>query len=249
MIRGVALGLTLVVTILLTGCGLVVTDEAPSDVVQASAPALLPTFPEVDALVPASTRVLRLAKARRIARRAALQIRIPSCDDDPLGRGFALDRHTLVAHKDAIPGGGWARVETTNRKSAAVGAGAAYRLGELGVIRVARAVPRRLAANWNVAAGAPVVVVTERNDKLRMLPGVIVDSVPGAPFGAETKVLRLTSDVRDGDAGPVLDAKGRIVGAVFGIEEGTGLGVAVPAAALRGRGPARALEAQDACDD
>ena len=249
MIRAVALGLTLVVTILLTGCGLVVTDEAPIGVVQASAPTLLPSFSEIDALVPAKAHALKAAKARKIARRAALEIRIPSCDDDPLGRGFALDAHTIVAHRDAIPGGGWARLGTTNGRSTAVGASSAYRLGELGVIRVTRAVPRRLAGNPNVSAGASVVVVTERNGKLRMLPGVVVDSVPGAPFGTRTKVLRLTADVRDHDAGPVLDANGRIVGAVFGIDEGTGLGVAVPLGALRGRSVARVLEAQDACDD
>ena len=65
------------------------------------------------------------------------------------------------------------------------------------------------------------MVVTERDGKLRMLPGVIVDSVPGAPFGARTKVLRLSATVQEGDAGPVLDAKGRIVGAVFGVDERT----------------------------
>jgi hypothetical protein len=93
-----------------------------------------------------------------------------------------------------------------------------------------------------------VVVVTERRGKLRMLPGVIVDSVPGAPYGAKTKVLRVTSAIQEGDAGPVLDAKGRIVGAVFGVDERTGLGVAIPAAALRGRVAGRTLETLDSCD-
>ena len=93
-----------------------------------------------------------------------------------------------------------------------------------------------------------MVVVVERRGKLRMLPGVIVDSVPGAPYGAKTKVLRVTSAIQEGDAGPVLDAKGRIVGAVFGVDEGTGLGVAIPAAALRGRAAGRTLETLDSCD-
>ena len=70
MIRAAALGLTLVVTILLTGCGIVVTDEAPTDVLQLSAPALIPAFPEVEALAPAPTGKLSLGKARRVARRA-----------------------------------------------------------------------------------------------------------------------------------------------------------------------------------
>ena len=188
-----------------------------------------------------------MGKARRLVRQTALEIRIPACDDDPLGRGFALDAHTLVADRDAVPGSGWVRVETANRRSTAVGAATAYRLGDLGVIQVARRLPRSLGSDPNVGAGASVVVVTERDGKLRLLPGVIVDSVSGAPFGAKTKVLRLSSDVQDGDVGPVLDARGRIVGAVFGVDEGTSLGLAVPVSALRGRAARRTGEALDAC--
>jgi hypothetical protein len=249
VIRGVALGLTLVVTILLTGCGIVVTDEAPTDVVQASAPVLRPVFPEVTALAPAPVRVLSRAKARTLARRAALEIRIPACDDDALGRGFGLDAHTIVTHRDAVPGAGWVRVATANRRSTAVGPASAYEIGELGVVRVTRPLPRRLRLNPHPSAGLPVVAVVERKGKLRMLPGVIVDSVPGTPFETRTKVLRLTSEVEESDAGPVLDAKGRVVGAVFGVDERTGFGLAIPAAALRGRAVARTAEALDACDD
>ena len=94
-----------------------------------------------------------------------------------------------------------------------------------------------------------MVVVVERNGKLRMLPGVIVDSVPGAPYGAKTKVLRVTSAVQEGDAGPVLDAKGRIVGAVFGVDDRTGLGVAIPARrAPRPRGRDARSRRCESCD-
>lgn len=248
MIKAAALGLALVVTVLLTGCGIIVTDEAPAGDIRASAPALLETFPEVAQLVPASTHTLPAGKARRLVRKTALELRIPACDDDPLGRGFALDAHTLVANGDAVHGGGWVRVETANRRSTAVGAATAYRLGELGVLRVARRLPRSLGSISDVQAGASVVVVTERNGKLRVLPGVIVDSVAGAPFGTTTKVLRLSSAVQDGDAGPVLDARGRVVGAVFGVDERTSLGLALPVRALRGSAVRRTLDALDACD-
>ena len=100
--------------------------------------------------------------------------------------GASRSTRTLVANRDAVPGGGWVRVETANRRSTAVGAATAYRLGELGVIHVVRRLPRSLGSNPNVGAGASVVVVTERDGKLRMLPGVIVDRVSGASFGAQT---------------------------------------------------------------
>ena len=249
MIRAAALGLALVVTIALVGCGIVVTDEAPTYVVQASAPALVQAFPEVEALVPASTRTLAVGRARQIARRAALQFRIPGCGNDRTGRAFALDAHTLIAHRDALPGAGSVRVSTANRPLTAVGSASAFRVGELGVARVTGRLPRTLPLGRSIAAGASVVAVTERNGKLRMLPGVIVDSVPGAPFGARTKVLRVTSAVENGDAGPVLDANGRIVAVVFGVDPRTSLGVAIPVAALRGRSAARTLEALPACND
>jgi serine protease DegQ len=248
VIKAVALGLTLVVTVLLTGCGILVTDEAPTGQIRVAAPTLLSEFSEVRALAPSPTRTLSLGKARRLARRSALEIRIPACDDDPLGRGFALDAHTIVADRDAVPGGGWVRVETESRRSTAVGAASAYRIGELGVIQVARRLPRNIGSAPNAGPGASVVVVTERDGKVRLLPGVIVDRVSGAPFGAKTNVLRLSSDVQEGDAGPVLDARGLIVGAVFGVDEGTSLGLALPVGALRGRAARRTVEGLDACD-
>jgi hypothetical protein len=247
VIRAYALGLALAVTVLLTGCGIVVTDKAPTDDLQLAAPTLVEAFPEVEALAAAPSRALSRGRARRLARRAALQIRVPACDDDSTGRGFALGSHTLVANRDALPGDGWVRVWTANRRSTALGPASAYRVGELGVARVDRPLPRRLRLAGSVAAGASVVVVTERNGKLRMLPGVVVDSVRGAPYDARTKVLRVTSAVREGDVGPVLDAKGRIVAVAFAVDSRTTLGVALPVSALRGRAAARTFEALDAC--
>lgn len=247
MIRAWGLGVTFVLTTFLTGCGIVVTDESTSAPVQIGAPALVEAFPQVEALVPATTRSLAVPRARRLARQAALGIRIPACDDDSTGRGFAVGAHTLIAHRDVIEGGGFIRV-WAGRRSRAVGAASAYRVGDLGVARVARTLPRRLPVATKVASGTPVVAVTERNGKLRMLPGVVVDSVAGAPYGARTKLLRVTSLVREGDVGPVLDAGGRLVAVVFAVDETTTLGLAVPVSALRGRSATRVGEALEACD-
>lgn len=232
---------------LLTGCSVFATDEAPDGPIQISAPPLVDLDPYVDAAVPAPVRSPAPARARRIARAAALEVLIPSCDDDPTGRGFAVGAHTLVAHRDVIEGGGWVRV-SAGKRSTAVGAGSAYRVGDLAVARVPRALPRALPLRRSVGSGVPVVVVTERNGKLRMLPGVVVDSVAGAPHGVRTPVLRLTSLVREDDVGPVLDAKGRIVGVLFGVDERTTLGLAIPATSLRGLVAKGRLEPLDACD-
>lgn len=248
MIRFAALGLTLVLTTLLTGCGIIVADEAPDDVLQISAPALVPVFPEVEIFAPARTPTLPLGRLRRVARQAALGIAVPACDDEPAGRGFAVDARTLVAHRDVVEGGGWVRVFPAGGGSTAVGAASAFRIGDLAVARVARPLPRRLAPARAITAGAPVVVVAERNGKLRMLRGVVVDRVPGAPYGVTATVLRVTSDVREGDAGPVLDASGRVVAALYAVDPRTTLGLALPLSALQGRRAARTLEPLETCD-
>jgi hypothetical protein len=249
VIREAALGFALVVTFLLTACGVVVTDEAPTDDLKLSAPALVEAYPEVEALAPVPTRTLSLAHARRVARRAALRLGIPACDDDSTGRSFALDSHTLITHRDLLPGAGWVRVWQAGGHSTAVGAASAYRLGDLAVARVSRRLPRKLTVGRSILAGASVVVVAERRGKLRMLPGVVVDAVPGARYGARTKVLRVAFAVRKSETGPVLDANGRIVAAMFAVDPRTTLGLAIPAAALRGRGAVRTLEALPACKD
>jgi hypothetical protein len=243
-----AAGFVLFAATLWSGCSVLVSEKAPPDPIQISAPTLVEVDPYVDAAAPKPTRYLSPARARLVVRRAALEILVPSCDDDPKGRGIAVGPHTLVAHRDVIEGGGWVRVFAANRESTAVGPGSAYRVGDLAVTRVARAVPHALRAVRSVGSGASVVVVTERNGKFRMLPGVLVDGVPGSAYGVRTKVFRVTSDVREGDAGPVLDANGRVVAVLFGVDPKTTLGLALPVAALAGRGPARVLEALDSCD-
>jgi hypothetical protein len=241
-------GVVLFVATLMSGCGVLVTKEAPPDLIEISAPPLLEVDPYVDAAVPAPVRALSPARARRVARRAALEILVPACDDDARGRGFAGDAHPVVAQRDVIEGSGRVRVFGASRRSTAVGPGSAYRLDDLGVVQVARTLPGRLRPTSSVGAGASVVAVTERNGKLRMLPGVVVDAVPGAPYDVPTKLLRVTSAVRDGDVGPVLDAKGRVVAVVFAVDPGTTFGLALPVSSLRGRAVGRVAEALDACD-
>jgi len=246
VIRGAALCVLLIATILLAGCGVLATDEAPTDPIQVDAPPLVAVFPEVEALAPPSTRELSLGRAGVLARRSALLV--TSCGDDPEGRGFALDSQTLVAHNDALSGAGPLSVSTANGRSTAVGSANAYRVGDLAVARVARTLPRKLTPGSRVASGASVVVVTERNGKLRFLPGVVVDGVSGDAYGVRAGVLRLTSPLIEGDVGPVLDASGRVVAVALAVDPRTTLGVAIPVSALRGNALARTLEALPACD-
>ena len=234
---------------LIPGCGIVVVDEAPSGQVGLDAPRLV----EVDSAVEARAvrfATLSTARARRQVRRGALRIRTTGCEGIPTGSGFALDSRILIAQRDVLPGAGAARVAARTGRARALGAAHVYGLGELSIARVEGRLPRTLPLGWSIALGAPVAVVGyPLSAKPRLLPGVVVDSVAGRPFGVHGRVMRLTSALRHDDpGGPVIDAKGRIVAVAFATDPSTGFAVAVPLRTLRSLVAARALEALPPCE-
>ena len=238
----------LVTAVLLAGCSTVVK-EPPSEQLQVAAPQLVEVDPAVEAAVPAPIGALSRAQAKRVVRRAALRIRSTKCDDMPTGSGFALDSKTLIAHQDVLPGTSRLKVAPRKGRAVAVDASSVYRLGDFGIARVGRRLPRMLPVGGTPAGASVVVVGYPLGPNPRLLPGVLVDSVPGAPFGVRGRVLRLTSALEhDEPGGPVLDAKGRIVALAFTIDPETGLAVAVPVPTLRELVAAHKLEALGACD-
>jgi trypsin-like peptidase len=235
---------------LIPGCGIVVVDEAPSRDVRLAAPGLV----ELDATVEArsvATATLSPRRARRQVRHGVLRIRNTGCDGNPTGSGFALDSKILIAQRDVLPGAGAIKVAPRNGRARVLDAARVYRLGEFGIGRVdGRRLPRRLPVASSAALGASVAVVGyPLSATPRLLPGVVVDQVAGAPFGVRGRVLRLTSALpHDDPGGPVIDAKGRIVAVAFATDPGTGFAVAVPIRTLRSLVARRALEALSPCE-
>jgi serine protease DegQ len=247
--RLVMLGVWAVAALLLAGCGIVVVDEPKGDPQRIAAPWLVDVDPSVEAETSARTLAVSRRSAKRQVRRGALRIRNTGCDGMPTGSGFALDSTLLIAHRDVLPGAGTLKVAPRKGRRLTVDATSVYRLGDFGIARVERRVPRTLPLGRRVALGASVVVVGyPLAGKPRLLRGVVVDRVPGAPFGIRGRVLRLTSALRhDEPGGPVLDPRGRIVAVAFDVDPGTGLAVAVPIRTLRSLVAARALEALEPC--
>lgn len=242
----VAVGLAAVV--LLSGCGLVVVDDPASGETQLSAPALVEADPVVEAQR-AGAWTVSVGRVRGEMRRGALRLKSPDCKGTPSGSAFALGSGIVLAQADVLPGGGTVKVAARKRRAKALRA-AAYRLGQLAIARVDGRVPRRIPVA-RAALGASVAVVGyPLSPSPRLLRGVVVDRVAGAPFGLRGRVLRLTSPLRgDEPGGPVIDAKGRIVAVAFTTDPATGLAVAVPLETLGKLVRARALEARPACDD
>jgi hypothetical protein len=244
----VAVGIAMLV--LVPACGVVVVNEAPPGAVDLSAPTLVEADPAVEARAGA-VATMSLARARRQTRAVALRIRNAGCDGVRAGSGFALDSKLLLAGKDVVPGGSTLRIASRRSAAKTVGATRVYRLGELVVARVDGRLPRAGAHDVRADSGASVAVVGyPLAGTPRLLPGVVVDTVPGKRFGVGGPVLRLTSDLRrDEPGGPVVDAKGRIVAVAFTTDPRTGFAIAAPVATLRSAVAAGSLEALDRCHD
>ncbi|MCZ7589209.1 MAG: trypsin-like peptidase domain-containing protein [Gaiella sp.] len=244
----VAIGLAAVV--LVPGCGLLVVDEAPASAVRLTAPRLVDADPVVEA-VPAGVWTVTPARAQHQVLRGQLRVKTPACKGRPTGSGFGLDATLLLARRDVLPGASPLRIAPRNGPARTLRATRAYRLGELVVARVERRLPRRLPSGGNVVSGASVAVVGYPfAGRPRLHRGVVVDRVPGGPFGVRGRVVRLTAALGPGDpGGPVIDAKGRVVAIAFASDPGTGLALAVPIVTLRSLVAARVLEALEPCDD
>jgi S1-C subfamily serine protease len=242
-----AIGLAALV--LLSGCGLIVVDDPSSGRTRLAAPALVDADPAVEARA-AGVWTVSLGRARKQVRRGVLRVKAPRCDGTPSGSGFALDSGIVLAQADVLPGAGTLKVAPRRRPAKPFGATHVYRLGELGIARVDGRLPRRISTAPGAALGASVAVVGyPLSASPRLLRGVVVDRVAGAPFGVRGRVLRLTAPLRrDEPGGPVIDAKGRLVAVAFTTDPTTGLAVAVPLDTLRSLVAARALEVRPPCD-
>lgn len=245
--RRVLLGLAFAAT--LSGCGAVVVEEPSSEPLRAPVPPLVELDPDVTAQAAARIPTLARDSAERKARRGALRVRNTACDGVSTGSGFALDAHTLITNRHVLAGASLLEVSTWSGRTLDVDSASVSRLGDLGIARVDRRLPQVLPLGGAARPGASVTAVGyPLGGELRLLPGVLVDQVAGAPFGIPGSVMRLTTDVQPGNSGgPVLDATGRVVGVVFAIELRTRLALAIPVDTLRALVAGRDLEPLPPC--
>ncbi len=221
--------------LILAGCGAVVADAPPEEPVRAPVPRLVELDPDVRTEVATTVPTLARDSAERKARRGTLRVRNTACDGVYTGSGFALDAHTLVTNRHVLAGASLLELSTWDGRTLPVTSAYVSRLGDLGIAHVERRLPQVLALGGRIPPGSSVTAVGfPLGGELRLLPGVLVDEVSGAPFDIPGRVMRLTTEVQHGNSGgPVLDAKGRVVGVVFAIEIRTRLALAIPVATLR----------------
>lgn len=235
------LAVGLATLVLVPGCGLVVVNEAPVGQVRLEAPPLVEADPAVESGT-AAVATVSLRQASLRAQRAALRIR-STCDGVRSGSGFALGSGLVLADPGVIPGAGAFSVASPGSRARKIDLPRVYRIGAFGVAALDGS--RAGTTSPAPAPGASVAVV---GSSARPRGGVVVDSVPGAPFGVDGQVVRLTTTLGHGEpGGPVVDAAGRIVAVAFATDPRTGLVVAAPIGTLRSAVDTGALQALPAC--
>ena len=159
------------------------------------------------------------------------------------------DAHTLVTNRHVLAGASLLELSTWDGRTLPVQSASVSRLGYIGIDHVDRRLPQVLTLGGRIPQGSSVTAVGyPLGGELRLLPGVLVDEVSGAPFGIPGRVMRLTTAVQHGNSGgPLLDPKGRVVGVIFAIEIRTRLALAIPVSTLRHLVATRDLAALPPC--
>jgi S1-C subfamily serine protease len=180
----------------------------------------------------ASVRTPTLAQdsPERLAERLTVRVRNVTCEGLATGSGFAVDPHVLVTNRHVLAGATELEVDTWDGHTLDVPSAAVGALGDLGVVVVDGTLPQVGEFGPQAKQGDVVTAVGyPLGGPLTLSDGVVVDRVPGAGFGIDGAVLRLTAKVQPGNSGgPLLDTRGRIVGVVFALEVKTGFGLAIP---------------------
>ena len=218
----------------LAGCA-VRASEPPDEAPRVAPPELVPVSGDVPEAV--RVRIPRLAKdsAERRARRLTVRVRNVSCLGVGVGSGFAIADDVLVTNRHVLAGAEKIEVSTWDGRTLSATAAEVGVLGDLGVAFVAGALPQVGSYGASPRAGDAVTVVGyPAGRELTLSPGTVVDLRPGARYGIEGRIMRLTSRVIPGNSGgPVLNNRGKIAGVVYAYELGTGLGLAIPVDTLR----------------
>jgi S1-C subfamily serine protease len=192
-------------------------------------------LPAVATVAPAARGTLaskpqRLAQdtLRRAAERLTLRVRNISCQGIATGSGFPVDDHTIITNRHVLAGASVLQLNTWDGTSldADVDESSTARLVDIGATKVAARLPDVAELGPDPKPGQRVTAVGyPLGGPLTLSPGRVIryldgSSLPaGIAFGGP--VLQVSSRIKHGNSGgPLLDARGRVVGVIFAGEPG-----------------------------
>jgi len=194
-----------------------------------------PDWPAAPAL-PAAVRAALTAEpitlatdaATRRAEMMTLRIRNISCGQGSIGSGFAADAHTLITNRHVIAGAAVLQADTWDGQTTDLDVSQATtgRLVDIGAITVAQTLPVIATPGPQPPVGAPVTAVGyPLGGALTLTHGKVLGYLDGTKLDPSIafpgQVIEVSAPVKHGNSGgPLLDARGRLVGVVFAAQPG-----------------------------
>jgi S1-C subfamily serine protease len=192
-------------------------------------------LPPVATVAPVARGALARAPARlaqdtleRAAERLTLRVRNISCSGIVTGSGFPIDAHTIITNRHVLAGASVLELNTWDGTSldADVDESSTARLVDIGATKVAATLPAVAELGPDPKPGQKVTAVGyPLGGQLALSPGRVVGYLDGNSLPGEIafpgRVMQVSSRIKHGNSGgPLLDARGRVVGVIFAGEPG-----------------------------
>jgi S1-C subfamily serine protease len=193
--------------------------------------------------------VLARDAATRRAEMITSRVRNVSCAYEEVGSAFALNRHTLITNRHVIAGAAALQIDTWDGVTIKgdVATAVTGRLVDIGIVTVTATLPAVAKTGPAPKVGAHVTAVGyPLAGPLTLSPGKVLGYINGRTLDPsiafDGRVIEVSSTLHHGNSGgPLLDAKGRVVGIVYagkvapGATEDTAaeVGYAIPLSEVR----------------
>lgn len=214
-------------------------------------PATVATGADEVAIAPLDLADIEEAEVLRRAREITVRIRSLGCDRLGVGSGFVLPGGLVVTNRHVVGQPLAVSINTWDGVSFEAEVDGVATDSDLAVLRLsdASSLPTAELRTSPVTIGEAIIVVGyPGGGPSTITTGRVVDVRPGEVFGEASEVIVVDAQVRPGNSGgPLLDARGLVVGVVFALDASNRVGLAVPIATLLERLTDAALTAPGGC--
>jgi S1-C subfamily serine protease len=215
-----------------------------------AAPAVDPAAPDLAALASLDLDAFAADEVLRAAREFTVRIRALGCDRLGTGSGFVLDDGLIVTNRHVVGQPREITISTWDGRSFdAVVEGIALD-ADLAVIQViGAALPVATLRREPVVVGEAIAVIGyPGGGPATITTGKVLGFTDGGVLGERTPAIVVDAEVRQGNSGgPLIDARGHVVGVIFALSGETGAGLAVPADVLLERLATRGFTPPEGC--
>jgi S1-C subfamily serine protease len=212
------------------GCGGAIVEEVPAETPQQIAPTRIADSQAAEGIAAAAPVQIARDSVQRQAKQMTVRIRNLGCEGLGTGSGFALSESVLGTNRHVLAGADQLEVSTWDGRTLNITAAEVQVFGDLAFVEVDGTLPVVAELSHSIAPGSPVTAVGyPLGGPLTLSEGVVIDRVAGDVYGLPGDVLQVTATVEPGNSGgPLLDAQGRVVAVVFGVDTENGYGLAIP---------------------